>query len=358
MTRQRISKLSPSLIMGIGAVLFLFAVGHHAREFVLLTNVVGPAIAFLLDGLLALGVIYGGYWLFRTESSPENRRRIVGWSIGGSLVFLVVFGATFLVRTIEGRSLTEPAFPLLISVEVGMIAGLLVGYYSTQAREDAREARTVRDALAFVNDIIRHDLRNDLNVIEGYAELIEGEERGENGEPAGVEPAIIAEKANEALSRIESTDAITDTLVGEPQLEPTDLVSITAELAGRTEATYDVTVATDFPNQALVPANAGLRSVVDNLLENAVEHNDAEDARIEVAVETDGDTVRMFLSDNGPGIPKDQKEMLFEADETEKHGGGGLTLVQTLVEGYDGSIRLEDNESRGSTFVVELPRID
>jgi signal transduction histidine kinase len=94
---------------------------------------------------------------------------------------------------------------------------------------------------------------------------------------------------------------------------------------------------------------------MDNLLENAVEHNDADEPRIDVGIDADGETVRLTVADNGPGIPDNQKESILypESGETD---GSGLSLVRTLVEGYDGSVRAEDNEPRGSRFVVELPR--
>jgi signal transduction histidine kinase len=343
--------------MGVGVSLFLFAIGHHVREYLLLEGLVGPAIALVLDGLPALGIAYAGYCLFQTESRPESRQRVVVWSLSGGLIFVTVIGATFLVRAIEGRSVAEPVFPLLIAFEAGAIAGLVAGYYSARAQADARRARTVNDALAFVNDIIRHDLRNDLTVIEGYGELIENDHAGENAAGEAVDPTVITEKADEGLTRIEATGAITDTLVGEPDLEPTDLAAITSELAARTEATFNATVTTDLPDEALVPANAGLRSVVDNLLENAAEHNDTDDPRIDVTVEHDRDIVRMTVSDNGPGIPEVERESLFDATGTETDGGG-LMLTHTLVEGYDGSIRVDDRESGGTTFIVELPRAE
>jgi signal transduction histidine kinase len=355
MDRHRLWAQSPLFIIGLGVGLFFIAVGHHTRELLALNRAIGPIVALVLDGLPALGLIYGGYWLSQTESAPEDRRRVVVWSLAGGLIFLAVNGATFLVRIIEGRVITEPMFPLLIAIETGAIAGLIAGYYSAQARADARHARVVTDALAFVNNLIRHDLRNDLNVIQGHASLVDTQQSTTDDDPQRDASAVIAEKADEALTRISTTRAITNILVGEPDLDPTDLASITADLTTQMEATYSVTITTDLPDCALVTANAGLRSVVDNLLENAIEHNDTDNPRIAVAVETDANSVRLIVSDNGPGIPETQKKTLFDANGAETDGGG-LILVQTLVEGYNGTIRVEDNEPRGSTFVVELPR--
>jgi len=86
--------------------------------------------------------------------------------------------------------------------------------------------------------------------------------------------------------------------------------------------------------------------VVDNLVENAAEHNDADDPRVAVAVDPREDAVRLEVRDNGPGVPDD---VLADAD-------GGLDLVATLVDHYGGELHVSENEPRGTVFAVDLPR--
>lgn len=345
---------SPAVIVGIGAVLFLSAVGHHTREYLALGSSTGPLIALLLDGVPALVLAYGGLWLYRTDLSPPRRRTVFGWCVGGGSLFVVVMAATFLVRALEGRAVAEPVFPLLIAFEIGALAGLIAGYSTARARLEAARARTVTDALAFVNRLIRHDLKNDLTTIKTYADIGDGDGATVDAQPGHASPAVIDEKTTEALDRIETSRAITDTLVGDPEFEPVDLVPIVTELATRVEETFHVSVDTEFDADVVVRGNAGIRSVVDNLLENAAEHNDANEPRIHVAVETEADTVELRIADNGPGIPDPAKRTLFESDEDE--AAGGLALVHRLVGQYDGSLRVEDNEPRGTRFVVTFPR--
>jgi hypothetical protein len=71
------------------------------------------------------------------------------------------------VRRLEGRTIAEPVFPILVTTVSGAVAGFAAGYYNARARSEAHEARTVADAFAFVNHFIRHDLRNDLSAIRG-----------------------------------------------------------------------------------------------------------------------------------------------------------------------------------------------
>jgi len=221
------------------------------------------------------------------------------------------------VRRLEGRTIAEPVFPILVTTVSGAVAGFAAGYYNARARSEAHEARTVADAFAFVNHFIRHDLRNDLSAIRGHADPLA--EADATAEPAARPDSatIIGEKASEAMTRIETSGAVAETLVDDPALERVDLAAVTAELVDSAETTHGVPVRADLPDRAPVVANAGVRSVVDNLVENAVEHNDADDPRVHVAVELDGETARLTVRDNGPGIPDERKESMFEDDSLE-----------------------------------------
>ncbi|ESP89966.1 signal-transducing histidine kinase [Candidatus Halobonum tyrrellensis G22] len=106
-------------------------------------------------------------------------------------------------------------------------------------------------------------------------------------------------------------------------------------------------------------ANGMLGSVFRNLLNNAVQHNDADDPLVVVDVGLDGDRVTVRVADNGPGVPDDRKMEVFGKNEKgiDSSGTGvGLYLVHTLVSEYGGSVRIEDNDPRGAVFVVRLRR--
>lgn len=253
----------PWLITGVGGALFVAALVHHSREMTTIGTVSGSLLALVLDGVPALGLAYFGYWLAETGFSGRDHRRVLGWCLGGSALFVAVIGSTLLIQLVEGRTLAEPVFPLLIAAEAGALAGAVAGYYNVRARMDARRAQTVTDALAFVNGLIRHDLRNDLTVIRGHAGLIEGRTMDADHRDA---PQVIVEKSDEALTRIETTRAITNTLIGEPDFDTVDLITVVTEMATQVENAFNVSVITELPDRAPVTANAGLRSVVDNLL--------------------------------------------------------------------------------------------
>jgi Signal transduction histidine kinase len=266
-------------------------------------------------------------------------------------------GTSLLIRAFEGRVIAEPLFPLLIAAEAGGIAGVTAGYYTGRARVETRRAQTLSDALGSVNSLIRHDLRNDLNVIRGRADLIRADAGSVDTNTEPDNASVIAEKTDEALARIETTTTVADALIEGADFDRIDLAVITAEMVTSLENTYGLSVTSDIPAHAFVTANEGLRSVVDNLLENAVEHNDADEPQVHVEIETNTETAELSVTDNGPGISDTQKQRLFDP-HTGETTSGGLSLVQTLVEAYGGQVWVEDNEPRGSVFTVELPRTD
>jgi signal transduction histidine kinase len=353
MTRFRGSGWGPLVVVGLGVGILLTALAHFAVEVSTLADLGGPLAALALDSVPALGLIYAGYWLAGSDLGPVHTRRIAAWCLVGGAVGVTALGLNMLIRVLEGRTVSEPRFTLLLSVDIGAVAGVGGGYYRERAARTARRAGEAADALSFVNSVVRHDLGNDLQVIGGQASLIE---READDERIRDRAARIDSKVSEAGDRIEETRTIAETLIGTAGVEAVDLAGIVREVAEGIEATAATDVRLDAPGRADVAANRGLRSVVDNLLENAVEHNDAPDPRVEVSIESAGDTVRMTVSDNGPGIPVGAAARLF--DPPEDGSAGGLRIVGTLVRRYGGEIEVGIDGPRGSTVVVDLPAAD
>ena len=95
-----------------------------------------------------------------------------------------------------------------------------------------------------------------------------------------------------------------------------------------------------------------------NLFENSFDAC-ADPVRLEIACESWDDRVRITYSDNGPGVPAEQSEQIFEAFHTTKPKGTGLglSIVKRVIEAHRGEIHLERGESQpGARFVLELPK--
>lgn len=221
------------------------------------------------------------------------------------------------------------------------------------------EERT--EQLEVLNRVVRHDIRNDMNVIVGWSEYLQDHVTAE-GEDA---LERVLEQSRHVIEITDIARDFLDTLTGEetPELKPIALDEVVeAELTTVRDSHSDAVfrVSGDIPETA-VQANEMLSSVFRNLFENAVRHNDKETPEITVSCEETAETVRVRIADNGPGIPDNQKEKVFGKGDKglESPGTGiGLYLVHTLTEQFDGDVWVEDNEPTGSVFIVELPKVD
>lgn len=109
-----------------------------------------------------------------------------------------------------------------------------------------------------------------------------------------------------------------------------------------------------------VPA-AAVRLVLANLVGNAVKYHHAEgdDRWVKVTAAYDGKRVRIEVEDNGPGIPEEERTLIFEqryrGDEDEEGSGLGLAIAGDAVARLRGDIWVEDGEGGGARFVFILP---
>lgn len=117
-------------------------------------------------------------------------------------------------------------------------------------------------------------------------------------------------------------------------------------------------------DDAQVFADSGkMLRVLRNILGNAVRFS-PDGGSIAIAIEADDDTVRLQITDDGPGIPEDETEAIFEkfvqSSATKTGAGGtglGLAICRSIVDAHDGRIWAENSEQGGARLVVELPRM-
>lgn len=107
---------------------------------------------------------------------------------------------------------------------------------------------------------------------------------------------------------------------------------------------------------------ASFAQVLRNLIDNAITFS-PEDGTIDLSLEKIGDMIRIHVSDEGPGIPPDNLETVFERFYTERpkgaafgtHSGLGLAICRQIVLAHKGLIWAENRETGGARFSVELP---
>jgi len=240
------------------------------------------------------------------------------------------------------------------------VVGILRNLTDVHEREARLESLT--DQLEVLNRVLRHDIRNDMNVVQGWLDEL---------------AATVDDDASEALENVETAVAHTVELTreardlaevltegGEMPVEPVALDRVLHQQVAKTRTKYpDATVTVDGDVPAVhVLGNEMLSSVFDNLLGNAIVHNDRDTPTVTLSVRRHGtaadDPVVVRVADDGPGIPSSLQDSLFGRGEkgVDSPGTGmGLYLVDQLVDGYGGDVSVEPNDPRGSVFVVSLP---
>ena len=234
-------------------------------------------------------------------------------------------------------------------------------------RVEARTAELERanEALRQFTGAASHDLRAPARHMGVFAELLERDE----GE-------ALSEDGRAMLGRIRTSAAHMQTLIDKlleyarcintpPDPDRIDLNDPARRAAETHQPTLDgiggtVRIA-DLPRAFADPVL--VERVFDNLISNAVKHRGAAAPRIVVDSETleDG-RVRIAVTDNGPGVPADQAEAIFQMlnrGSADTEGlGAGLAMCKTIVESHGGTIALDAAHDGGARFVFTLPAAD
>jgi PAS domain S-box-containing protein len=247
-------------------------------------------------------------------------------------------------------------------VDDDRIGGILVSSREiTERKEYEKRLEEQRDNLQTLNQMVRHDIRNDLQLVTAYADLLA--ERLEDGEEREYVD-VVREQAAHATELTRTAADMAAVMVREDAGD--ERVSLAPALRGEVEDAREahpdaaVTIDGDIP-VVDVRANRLLESVFRNLIQNAVQHHDGDAPTVTVSAEARADTVRVRVADDGPGVPDSQKEDVFGRGERglDSEGTGlGLHLVQTVVSRYGGSVWVEDADPQGAVFVVELQQAD
>jgi PAS domain S-box-containing protein len=272
-------------------------------------------------------------------------------------------GTTTVKRELDGRdgeTTYVEATCVPLTYEGTVEGALLVVQDVTDQHQYEERLKRQRDGLDVLTQLLSHDIRNDLQLIEGYASLLTEED---DVDEATVDRYVetIRESAADAIALTTSASEAAAVVRAErTELSPVDLRAVLGEEIERLRSSSPEAVveAPETLPDVAVTADDMLESVFRNLLKNAVQHGRASDPTVRVDVTTTDDRVRVSVADDGPGISDDRKAEIFRKGErgADSTGTGvGLYLVETLVQRYGGDVAVGDAALGGAEFVVSLP---
>ena len=224
---------------------------------------------------------------------------------------------------------------------------------------DARQKRQYENAAEVLDRLLRHDLRNGLNLVYGYVQ----QARSRTNDPVARDRLADArEELAEILDKSERARDLRRLLdrAYEESTYPIRLDQVVAEAVRKLDGAYpDAVVETASLPTVRVAADDLLSDALEGVIENGIVHDDG-DPYVRVGIDCREETAVVRVTDSGPGIPESRADEVFGRGQTDAlHHGDGLSLffADSVVRSYDGRIWFESTDD-GTVFKLELSRVD
>lgn len=208
-----------------------------------------------------------------------------------------------------------------------------------------------------------HDLQEPLRAVSGFVQLLQRkyeEVLDEQGQGYIQNAVDGVGRMGEVIDGLLNYSRVGNENLDFKQVDLNDVMTVVrsnlAELIGRTSATLKVEAMPTIRGNGVL-----LNQLFQNLVGNALKYRSDQSPEIKVWYDSPGNMVRLFVKDNGIGIPEEYRKQIFGLFKRLHHRGEypgtglGLAIVKRIVERHEGTICVESNPEGGSCFVVELP---
>ncbi|WP_336327463.1 sensor histidine kinase [Halovenus sp. HT40] len=215
---------------------------------------------------------------------------------------------------------------------------------------DISEQKRREQRLAVLNRVLRHNIRNEVTVAQGHLDML-AEKTTEGGDHIRTIQTHLDRivELSEAARRAER-------LEDETELIELDLAALLAERIDQfRDAHRNVDINTTLPDSAAIQGHELLPYALDNLIDNAIEHND-EPRVVEVSVTVNAGGTTLRIADNGRGLPPIERDVLTAETETQlSHSSGvGLWLARWIVQNSDGTITVGEGPLGGTEITIQF----
>ncbi len=318
---------------------------------------------------VALRLQSGGVLLMQADAR-DITYAIRNERLDAFLIFLAVLAFSLLLSTFLARTIATPLRTLARSatlVRAGRERAVVVPRLPGRRDEIGRLARAVSDMTsalreridateAFAADVA-HELKNPLASLRSALETFTRvEDETVRARLLGLMNEDVV-RLDRLISDISEASRL-EAEISRARFMRVDLGALAREVAGDVRG-----VRVDaYGEGATLGDAARLRQVVGNLVDNAVSFS-PESGRVRVGVERRARETRLLVEDQGPGVPPEQREAIFQrfysarpgGERFGKHSGLGLAIARAIVEAHGGAIEVDNRAGGGARFTVTLP---
>ncbi|ELZ65634.1 signal-transducing histidine kinase [Haloferax prahovense DSM 18310] len=206
-----------------------------------------------------------------------------------------------------------------------------------------------------LNRVLRHNIRNSINVVSGYGELI-SESTADDDVSAFA--AKVVDRSKELLDLSEKSRTVSNALQAGDELQSLDVVAVLDRIRAALSDEYPhARIELTAPESAHVFGNSYLQTALYELCENAIVHSTQDAPLVDISVTEAQSAVTVRIEDRGTGISEQELAMLEGEETALRHGSGlGLWMVNSVVDGIGGELDISTDSTRGSVVTVSLPQ--
>ncbi len=337
-------------VHALGAAGVGLAVAHAVTESEGLESV----FEALLVLAVALTLFRSGRTMSRSSLSRAGRRQTFLIALATGVVFASLPASMYIIWSLDGTRFPEPVYVGTMAWVLGSAVGAHAGYYTARSAEERARVEELNKLLRVNQRLLRHNLRNELGVIRGYAD----EWRDRTTDEDALEALDTVDAHVGRLLDISDRARLVVAIWDADARVEWDLADVVRERASVARERYpDADVSVDASGPCRVTAHPRLPLAIDEVLDNAVRHN-SDGVSVSVRVTQSDEECSVRVADTGVGIDRADVAALFRPEETplEHLSGLGLWVVYWTVERSGGRLDFEPNDPRGTRVSMTFPR--
>ena len=221
---------------------------------------------------------------------------------------------------------------------------------------DITDRKRDNQRLEVLNRVLRHNVRNAITVVDGNARRV-----ADKSEDTAVQVLVdsITARTDELRSAVEKARTVERAI----DSDRTGAINVQTLFDTVCESVYqestDADVTVDVPGDLWLTGNHMLEAALEEAVENAIEHGGASPT-VRLEAEARYERVALTVTDDGPGVPEHEREVLATGEESDLHHGSGLGLwvMQWVVTSLGGDVTIADGEDGGTVVTFILPRAE